>query len=173
MDQFKNVHTGDHIIIQVFTCRRDLLNETGMLYKYLVGVTEIAEMTPLTAPQVFKLPFANELTTYTNNIEKELEKLDIELKTVTKMRNRIKNRETSDSGCTGTIVWAESHAAAHTWPEKDFLTIDLYSCKDFNINNVIGYTRKYWYSSRLVYKLIHRYTDRNVVEEDITLFGME
>jgi S-adenosylmethionine decarboxylase len=143
------------------------------MYRYLEEVTEVAKMTPLTGPAVFSIPFANELSNYTNEIERELEKLGTELKTVNKMRKRINARKFQDSGCTGTMVWSESHCASHSWPEKDFITIDLYSCKDFNVEEVINFTRKYWYSGRLVYRLIHRYTDYNIVEDDVILYGME
>ena len=31
-------------------------------------------------------------------------------------------------GVTGTVLLAESHLALHTWPEKAFVTIDVYVC---------------------------------------------
>lgn len=31
-------------------------------------------------------------------------------------------------GITGTVLLAESHLAIHTWPEKKFVTVDVYVC---------------------------------------------
>lgn len=31
-------------------------------------------------------------------------------------------------GVTGTVLLAESHVAIHTWPEKDYLTLDIFVC---------------------------------------------
>lgn len=35
-------------------------------------------------------------------------------------------------GITGTAIWAESHMTIHTWPELDYFSCDLYSCKEFD-----------------------------------------
>ena len=32
------------------------------------------------------------------------------------------------SGVTGVVLLAESHIAIHTWPEKAYLTLDIYVC---------------------------------------------
>ncbi|HCA26751.1 MAG TPA: adenosylmethionine decarboxylase [Betaproteobacteria bacterium] len=39
-----------------------------------------------------------------------------------------------DGGVTGTVVLAESHLAIHTWPEKDYVTLDVYVC-NYTSNN--------------------------------------
>ena len=35
-------------------------------------------------------------------------------------------------GVTGVLVLAESHMTVHTWPEHNFITLDVYTCKPFN-----------------------------------------
>ena len=35
---------------------------------------------------------------------------------------------TQDGGATGAVVFAESHLAVHTWPERDGATLDVYVC---------------------------------------------
>lgn len=37
-------------------------------------------------------------------------------------------------GVTGTVVLAESHLAVHTWPEKRYVTLDVYVC-NYTSNN--------------------------------------
>ncbi len=36
--------------------------------------------------------------------------------------------ETQVGGATGAVVFAESHLAIHTWPERDGATLDVYVC---------------------------------------------
>lgn len=38
-----------------------------------------------------------------------------------------------DWGVSGIVLIAESHLAFHTFPEKGFLTVDIFSCKDFDV----------------------------------------
>ena len=151
-----SIYTGDHIIVQLQTKRRDLLSSKETMDTYLREVTKVADMTPLTAPAVFSVPFADELARYTSRLEEEIAKLGIELEAVSNMRDRITARENKDSGVTGVIVWAESHSASHSWSEQDFITIDLYSCKDFDIRKVVDFTYKYWAADFMVYRVIHR-----------------
>jgi S-adenosylmethionine decarboxylase len=40
-------------------------------------------------------------------------------------------------GTTGVLVLAESHFSAHTYPEKNMIYIDVFSCKEFNNDTVI------------------------------------
>ncbi len=38
-----------------------------------------------------------------------------------------------DWGVSGFVIIAESHISIHTFPEKGYLSIDIFSCKDFDI----------------------------------------
>lgn len=37
-----------------------------------------------------------------------------------------------DWGLSGVVLIAESHIAIHTFPDKGFITVDIFSCKDFD-----------------------------------------
>ena len=42
-----------------------------------------------------------------------------------------------DWGVSGVVLIAESHIALHTFPEKEFFTLDIFSCKDFNVRYAV------------------------------------
>ena len=46
------------------------------------------------------------------------------------------------SGVSGLVVIAESHIAIHTFPELDYFTMDIFSCKNFDHEIAIEYIRK-------------------------------
>jgi S-adenosylmethionine decarboxylase len=46
------------------------------------------------------------------------------------------------SGVSGIVVIAESHIAIHTFPELDYFTMDIFSCKNFDHELAIEYIRK-------------------------------
>ncbi len=43
-----------------------------------------------------------------------------------------------DSGVTGFVVIAESHISIHTFPNRDFAYIDVFSCKSFDRERAYG-----------------------------------
>ena len=40
--------------------------------------------------------------------------------------------KSEDSGVSGFVIIAESHISIHTFPRKDYINIDLFSCQPFN-----------------------------------------
>jgi hypothetical protein len=47
------------------------------------------------------------------------------------MREFLRRRQMEESGVTGVSIWAESHAAIHTWDEDNYYAFDAFSCRDF------------------------------------------
>ena len=43
-----------------------------------------------------------------------------------------------DAGVTGVVIIAESHIAIHTFPHKGFLSVDVFSCKDFDVQRALS-----------------------------------
>jgi len=44
-----------------------------------------------------------------------------------------------DKGITGTVIIAESHISIHTFQEKDYCFIDVFSCKNFDVDFAAEY----------------------------------
>lgn len=64
-------------------------------------------------------------------------------------------------GVTGTVLLAESHMAIHTWPEKEFVTIDIYVCNHQHDNgdkalNLYGAMRAYFKPARENFSQVSR-----------------
>ena len=49
-----------------------------------------------------------------------------------------------EGGITGVGVLSTSHAACHTWPERRSGVIDVYSCREFNIDKVVEFVSEFW-----------------------------
>ena len=44
-----------------------------------------------------------------------------------------------DWGLSGFVLIAESHISSHTFPEKNFVSVDIFSCKEFDSEFASGY----------------------------------
>jgi len=44
-----------------------------------------------------------------------------------------------DKGITGTVIIAESHISIHTFQEKDYCFVDVFSCKNFDVDLAARY----------------------------------
>ena len=47
-----------------------------------------------------------------------------------------------DKGITGIVIIAESHISVHSFEEKGYSFIDIFSCKDFDIDRAIRITKE-------------------------------
>lgn len=43
-----------------------------------------------------------------------------------------------DWGISGIVLIAESHISLHTFPEKEFFTLDIFSCKEFHVRGAVN-----------------------------------
>lgn len=44
-----------------------------------------------------------------------------------------------DWGVSGVVLIAESHISIHTFPEKQFVTLDIFSCREFDVDAAVKY----------------------------------
>jgi len=69
---------------------------------------------------------------------------------------RYEAADPGDSGLSGTVLIAESHISIHTYPERGFCLLDVFSCKDFDAEVVAGGFTLYFGASRVDRQLVLR-----------------
>ena len=162
-------YIGTHLVMDITSWDRELLRDEGKVSNYLSELIKLADMTCLVAPQTFKFPFDNEY-------KKFLEKLRMEGTTSPLIEERLgilDYNEQEGSGVTGICVLCESHAAIHTFPEKEdpFMSVCLYSCKWFDANDIITYSNLYWNIKENHYVIMDRHIGepQRIVQDHISL----
>ncbi len=66
------------------------------------------------------------------------------------------SKDKEESGITGFVILAESHISIHTYPLKNFASIDIYSCNEFEFEVLIKYIQEFFGTDKIKYKLIKR-----------------
>src|ERR687891_1530483 len=135
---------GRHLIVDASTYTRRNLTSTDTLFALFEALNRNLDMTAVLPPIVCRYPFANdEIATFCSDIEAELEAkarelaasrrkpVDLSLAPVRLMKDFLRRRQLEESGVTGVSIWAESHAAIHTWDEDNYYAFDAFSCRDF------------------------------------------
>jgi S-adenosylmethionine decarboxylase len=64
-----------------------------------------------------------------------------------------------DSGITGVVIIAESHISLHTYPKKNFVFVDLFSCKAFDVKKAKKHIIGFFESQSPVVNVQERGTD--------------
>lgn len=60
-------------------------------------------------------------------------------------------------GVSGVVLIAESHIAVHTFPDQnEFVTVDIFSCKDFDIDLAIKEIEKFYKPAKIEKQLFMR-----------------
>ena len=62
-------------------------------------------------------------------------------------------------GISGFVIIAESHIAVHTYPNKGFLVMDIFSCKDFDIDAARDHIKEVFKIKRMDHRLLGRGAD--------------
>ncbi len=125
---------GRHLIVDASTYTRRNLSSTDTAFALFEALNRGLDMTAVLPPIVCRYPFANdEIAAFCNDVEAELAQKakDLRLEPVRLMREFLRRRQLEESGVTGVSIWAESHAAIHTWDEDNYYAFDAFSCRDF------------------------------------------
>ena len=135
---------GRHLIVDASTYTRRNLSSTDTVFALFEALNRNLDMTAVLPPIVCRYPFANdEIAAFCDDVEAELaakatevaaaarRPVDLTLAPVRLMREFLRRRQLEESGVTGVSIWAESHAAIHTWDEDNYFAFDAFSCRDF------------------------------------------
>ncbi len=70
-------------------------------------------------------------------------------------------------GTTCMALIETSHIVIHIWDEPipGILQLDIYSCKEFDLNEVILHLEEYFTISKMQYKFLDRTTGMKIIEE--------
>ena len=141
----KDDFVGRHLIVDASTYTRRNLSSTDTVFALFEALNRSLDMTAILPPIVCRYPFANdEIAAFCDDVEVELaakakevanaakRPVDLTLAPVQLMREFLKRRQAQESGVTGVSIWAESHAAIHTWDEDNYYAFDAFSCRDFD-----------------------------------------
>lgn len=94
-----------------------------------------------------------EIISYRNNVEPLLEAIAERLK-LSVLNASYKQFE--PVGVTGVYLLSESHLSIHTWPERAYAAIDLFSCAEFNPKEVEAIIREILEPQRIESQVIKR-----------------
>ena len=61
-----------------------------------------------------------------------------------------------DWGLSGFVLIAESHISVHTFPERQYLSIDIFSCKNFDFQQAIDFASDLFGISRYEHNIFDR-----------------
>lgn len=83
-----------------------------LVRNFLLAVVEAVGMRPLAEPQM-------------HDVAIDLSKMGVE-------------PFEDEGGVTGVVVLSTSHCSIHTWPAREWMVFDLYSCRPFDPGPVLG-----------------------------------
>lgn len=105
----KTIPFGLHVMMDMYNCSPDVLNDKELVYNILDTLPGKIGMRKLMQPAVtFAQP----------------------------------NGKKDPGGWSGFVMIQESHISIHTFIKRRFVTMDIYSCKQFDTQKVINYFKK-------------------------------
>jgi S-adenosylmethionine decarboxylase len=111
------------------------ISSKATVYDFLVDLTKRLDMTMVVPPIVLEFPHANE----TEKFAIKLKKANVNHPLIDEFFIHLERKRKQEAGVSGTIIWAESHSAFHSWPDRLFFSLDIYSCIDFDSDKAIKY----------------------------------
>ena len=132
---------GRHLILDCVLTEDSIpiVSSTEKMGEYLEKITEITGMTLVIPPISMKFPFSGE----TQRLIKRLEEEGTSSPVIEEFKQHIRHRDEDQGGVSAITVWLESHASLHSWPLDNYISIDLFSCKTFEYEEILEFTMEY------------------------------
>jgi S-adenosylmethionine decarboxylase len=55
---------------------------------------------------------------------------------------KYEGKKPEDWGLSGFVLIAESHISLHTFPDKNYMSLDIFSCKEFDTERAVAYIKE-------------------------------
>ena len=149
----KDNFAGRHLVLDVITKNKKLLNSIQYADEYMYRVTDICGMQLVIPTLSMKFPFSSELV----GMVKKLEHEGTDSPIIREYKNYVGAKERDDVGVSSVGIWNTSHCCSHSWMENDYISIDLFSCLDYDINPILEFTKNYYNAKRIDVLNIERY----------------
>ena len=143
---------GRHLIMDVTTSHEG----TSKIYhvdEFLRTTSQQLDMTLVYPPLVSSFPFSQG---FMKKVRQGLKNLDID----PRFLEPFEKEEDLTGGVTGVTIWTESHCSFHSWPKFRFFSLDIYSCKEFDIDLAIKIVQHFFLFDRAYVTDILRFSDK-------------
>lgn len=153
-------YAGKHLVLDCVLTEESLpvVSSREHVAQYLENVTEITGMTLVMPPIALKFPYASETHKLAKKLTEEGWEGDSEV--LTTFNKHLRDRDTNGSGVSAISMWLESHSSVHGWSEYKYQSIDLFSCKNYEVQPVLEHTFNYFKLDKIFVTEIDRYMDK-------------
>jgi len=87
---------------------------------------------------------------------------------------RYKGTIPEDAGISGFVLIAESHISIHTFPEKQYMSLDMFSCKPFDTDIAVETVKAYYKIQKYEAKVLDRGQEfPNTIHESAQVVRMD
>lgn len=148
-----NNFAGRHLIIDLISNNIDLLKDIKYAEQYMYEITNMTDMQLVIPVISMSFPFNNELHGFVKKLIKEGTTSPI----IKEYSEYVKEKEDNDTGISSIGVWNTSHCSSHSWTNNYYISLDLFSCKNYNSDMVVNFTKEYYDSKRMDIIDIERY----------------
>ena len=70
----------------------------------------------------------------------------------------IKTSDPLDDGYSGFVIIATSHVSLHAWPPYGMVNLDIFSCEDFSVDDVVAFASTRFHTNDIEIRAVERAT---------------